>query len=361
MCSVRLSCRRRRRRRAPPSAAGERCHSQASCSPACLPTCPALVAARARADVSDLNNGVLRSISLDGVNQSAPWGAVTTFAGNQGLGAFPGGGLVDGVGTNALFTRPAGLAYLHVGPNSDGAVIVADYGNSAIRIVAVANATVTTVAGGAAVGSSDGVGSAATFNLPDGVCATVYPTVFVADTANGLIRAIALDGWSPGNVSTVAGGGSGGAGGADGDGTAASFGGPNSCAFDGSASIYVVDGYISGGSGYSTVRKMGRGFPFTVTTIAGTSGTAGWANGHGNVALFNEPSGIAMSASGTTLYVGDENNNVLRSVSLVAGSGTGALYYVETIAGGLGGTASGFANGPGANATMPRGLPTSPA
>ena len=68
-----------------------------------------------------------------------------------------------------------------------------------------------------------------------------------------------------------------------------------------------------------------------------------------------------MSASGTTLYVGDENNNVLRSVSLVAGSGTGALYYVETIAGGLGGTASGFANGPGANATMPRGLPTSPA
>lgn len=63
----------------------------------------------------------------------------------------------------------------------------ADPGNSTVRRIDVASANVTTLAGGAAGASlQDGVGSAAAFNRPNGVCVDAAGlVVFVAGELKG--------------------------------------------------------------------------------------------------------------------------------------------------------------------------------
>jgi NHL repeat len=76
-----------------------------------------------------------------------------------------------------------------------------------------------------------------------------------------------------------------------------------------------------------------------VTTLAG-SGAAGLVNGSGVAASFNTPSGVAVS--GSSVYVADAGNHVIRKVSLPGGA-------VTTVAGsGL----PGLVNGNGASASF---------
>ena len=51
-----------------------------------------------------------------------------------------------------------------------------------------------------------------------------------------------------------------------------------------------------------------------VTTLAG-SGTATWADGTGTSASFNYPTGVAVSPNGLTVYVADQGNTRIRSVT----------------------------------------------
>ena len=51
-----------------------------------------------------------------------------------------------------------------------------------------------------------------------------------------------------------------------------------------------------------------------VTTLAG-SGTGLWADGTGASASFSDPMGVAVSPNGLTVYVGDQGNNRIRSVT----------------------------------------------
>ncbi len=50
-----------------------------------------------------------------------------------------------------------------------------------------------------------------------------------------------------------------------------------------------------------------------VTTLAGSAGVTGSANGPLSSATFNNPFGIAVDSSGT-LYIADTNNNLIRKI-----------------------------------------------
>ena len=165
--------------------------------------------------VADTSNKKIRKIT--------PAGAVTTFAGSGAAGS------VDGTGTEASFDGPAGLAV-----DFAGNVFVADSSSNKIRKISPGG-LVSTFAGSGAVGSADGLRTAASFNAPSGVAVDGTGNVYVADRGNSKIRKIT----ATGVVSTWA--GSGQPGNADGTGTAASFGAPSGVAADASGTLYVTD------------------------------------------------------------------------------------------------------------------------
>ncbi len=171
---------------------------------------------------------------------------------------------------------------------------MADTGNDTIRMIAPGG-VVTTLAGTAGTsGSTDGTGSAALFNGPQGLAVdSTTGNIYVADTGNDTIRQVT----SAGVVTTLA-GTAGTAGSTDGTGSAASFNKPAGIAVDSTTgNIYVAD------TGNDTIRMIAPGG--VVTTLAGTAGTTGSTDGTGTAALFNGPVGVAEdSATGDALRGG---------------------------------------------------------
>jgi streptogramin lyase len=165
--------------------------------------------------VADAGNNVIRMITPDGT--------VSTFAGSGASG------LANGMADTSSFNSPLGVAV-----DGSGNVYVADYGNDLIRKITPAG-TVSTLAGSGATGADDGNPADATFDLPEGVAVDAADNVYVADNGNNLIRKIT----PAGVVSTLA--GSGMAGSSNGTGTAASFNSPFGIAVDAAGNVYVAD------------------------------------------------------------------------------------------------------------------------
>jgi sugar lactone lactonase YvrE len=141
-----------------------------------------------------------------------------------------------------------------------------------------------------------------------------------------------------GVVSTLA-GTPGVTGSADGTGSAAQFHGPNGVAVDTKGNIFVAD------SGNNTIRMVTPGG--SVSTLAGNSDPlngAGFADGVGAAAKFNVPNEVAVDASGN-IYVADFLNNRVRKVSQTS---TGTNGVVTTLAGSV----QGHADGVGTAATF---------
>ena len=120
--------------------------------------------------VGDYNNNMIRKIT--------PGGAVTTLAGSTTPGS------TNATGTSASFWNPFGVVV-----DNCGNVYVADSSNQLIRKITSAG-VVTTLAGSGAIGSTNGTGTFASFQYPDGVAVTPAGVVYVADTTNQLIRKI---------------------------------------------------------------------------------------------------------------------------------------------------------------------------
>ena len=114
--------------------------------------------------------------------------AVTTLAG----GGNP--GFADGTGSEASFSQPQGLVV-----DAGGIVFVADTGNNCVRSV-TPGGLVRAIAGCGTGTFTDGVGADATFNNPMGVAIDASGNVFVTDSYNHRIRKLECP---PGTFSTT--------------------------------------------------------------------------------------------------------------------------------------------------------------
>jgi streptogramin lyase len=172
--------------------------------------------------VTDRYNQTLRKVVV-------ATGAVTTLAGSP-----EDPGKTDGMGSTARFSSPHGVASDHAGN-----LFVADFGNHTIRKVVVATGIVTTLAGAPGeAGSTDGMGTDARFCNPNGLAMDGQGNLFVTDQCYKTIRKIVV---STGAVMTLAGSvdhpGS-----ADGIGPTAGFFSPEGVASDGIGNLFVADG-----------------------------------------------------------------------------------------------------------------------
>ena len=132
--------------------------------------------------VADSQNNVIRKITSVGGSNS-----VITWAGGEGTcnSLSPAtSGYVDGAATTAaLFAQPTGVAV-----DSAGNVFVADLGNSAVREVTPAG-VVSTIAG--ATPPSGGTTTIYSFANPFGITVSSTDTLYVGDTGNAQIVALA--------------------------------------------------------------------------------------------------------------------------------------------------------------------------
>ncbi len=286
----------------------------------------------------------------DVVLKMTPGGAITTIAGSPGAN----GGRFNGTGAGARFFYPTGI-----GADASGNLYVADSANDTVRKV-TPSAAVTTLAGApptgnvlyainsvlaqlgrvaltgfsSGTGSADGAGTAAAFSYPLGLVSDASGTVYVADANNATIRQISPSG----SVTTLA-GLAGASGSVDGTGATARFGAPAGIAIDNAGTLYVTD--------YNDriVRKIAAGG--IVTTLAGSRGVLGNADGQGAAASFSYLGGIGVDSRGN-IFVVDTGNATVRKIT------PGGL--VSTFAGAAGLTGSADGAGAAARFDAPTGL-----
>lgn len=266
--------------------------------------------------VADALNNTIRAVSLDGT--------VRTVAGDPGGAA----GTDDGQGEAARFDHPRGLAL----DPAKRILYVADTGNSALRAIALADGSVSLLAGTAGdAGSTD---DPARFNLLEAVALDGDGNLLAADTGNATLRGVT----SAGVVTTRAGapGGEG-----HGPGPGAAFRMPRGAVLDSASGVlWVAD------QGNQLIRKV---LPDgAVETLAGEPAVAGSADGAGTGgARFDQPAAVARDSQGN-LVVADQGNHTIRRI---APDGT-----VSTLAGAPG--VAGSADGAGANArfNLPSGV-----
>ena len=271
---------------------------------------------------------------------TAATGIITTVAGNHARGYSGDGGLA----TQTALDQPYGVAV-----DAAGDIYIADTVNNRIRAVAVSNGFIYTVAGDGNPNYYGDGGPAQLAELyePSAVALDGNGNLFIADTFNYAIREV---GATSGNIQTVAGDGTGlsGFGGDGGPATSARLAGPTGVEVDSQGNLYIADYYNF------RVRKVANG---TITTVAG-SGRSGYA-GDGGLATQAEmesPAGVAVDSSGN-VYVAEDYNDVVRmlvpenthalltitsahTASFAAGS-AGAFYSVVVSNATLSGSTSG--------------------
>ncbi len=271
--------------------------------------------------VADTGNSTIRKVTAAGV--------VTTLAGSAGSS-----GSTDGTGSAARFFNPDGVAV-----DSAGNVFVADTDNDMIRKVTAAG-VVTSIGGLAGVMSAaDGIANAARFYYPAGIAVDSHGNLYVADTYNQRVSK-----GMPVNAPTI---------------TTSSPLPPGSVGIlynqtltaTGGATPYtwlissgslplglslsaagVITGVpvaqttatftvqVTGADGFSSTQA------FSLTIGAPPAGDYAWANfvgqpgfygsadGTGNTACFNGPTGVAVDSAGN-MYVADCWNCTIRQVT----------------------------------------------
>ena len=229
--------------------------------------------------VAGLNNNLIRKITPEGV--------VTTFAGSGARGS------LDGIGIAATFNGPSYMAI-----DSLDNIYLTDINTNLIRKI-TPDAVVTTFAGSGTKATTDGTGTAASFNSPWGITIDSNGNLFVSELAGHVIRKI-----TPGAVVTTF-AGSGTAGSIDSKGILASFKDPMDIDIDSNNNIFVGD------RGNHKIRKITS--EGVVTTFAG-SGTVGSVDNTGILASFNHPDALTIDSK-NNIYVADFSNDNIRKIT----------------------------------------------
>jgi serine/threonine protein kinase, bacterial len=218
--------------------------------------------------VADRDNNRIRKVTLDG--------QVTTVAGNGERG------YRDGLSSEAQFAEPEGVAI-----DRDGILYVADSGNQRIRKISP-DGQVTTIVGpkgGRALYGND-------LRRPKCLAITPDGTIYVGDWRNARVRKIAPDGEQSNLIARV-----------DADKAPTGFATASDIGIDRQGNIYVAD------PGAWMVHVIGPGGQFQ--HLAGT-GVKGTVDGPGDYAQFEQPTSLAVSASGA-VFVFD--NGLIRKIT----------------------------------------------
>ena len=188
----------------------------------------------------------------------------------------------DGIGIQARFAEPRHIT-------TDGLnLYVADYRDHTIRMINIATAAVTTLAGSPGnPGTIDGIGSDARFSAPTGIT-TDGINLYITEPQN--IRKVVI---TSGTVSTL----------------------PLSASTNMALAGITTDGmnlYVADYGNYIILKIAIN--TNQVSIFAGATGMAGDVDGPGTTARFRKP--LALTTDGSYLYASDTSNGTIRRIDL---------------------------------------------
>ena len=254
-------------------------------------------------------NGVIRRFSGTGI-------AGLGFAGPRSNG-FP--------ATLSSLDRPQDVAV-----NAQGDVFVADtYNNRVVEVTPSGQVFAVAGDGRAGYSGDGGLASFAELNQPTGVAVDAQGNLYIADSANNVIRRVDA---KTGIITTVAGDfaadkANDGLGGFSGDGgpaTSAQLNDPQGIAIDGAGDLFIADTFNN------AIREVTpNGIITTVVNSATASGGAPPAGRETSGAAataseLNSPYGVAVDQSTDVLYIADTTNSKIAAVTGLAQSGDAA-------------------------------------
>ena len=250
--------------------------------------------------ISDIDNQVVRRI--DGKT-----GTITTVAGvNGNYGYFQ--NQDGGPAASAYLDKPVGLAF-----DGTGNLYISDSNDDRVRYI-TSDGNIHTYAGSNQWDTYGGDGgqataSGASLNHPYGLAFDAAGNLYIADSANNVIRKVSTNG----TITTVAGNNALPAGfsGDGGPATKAQLNRPWDVAVDSSGDIFIAD--------YNNQRIRLVDASGTITTIAGSTGL-GYSGdgGAATSAKLNYPTGVAVDLTNGNVYIADSGNNVIRQLTPTA-------------------------------------------
>ncbi|MBI5086037.1 MAG: SMP-30/gluconolactonase/LRE family protein [Acidobacteria bacterium] len=246
--------------------------------------------------VVDSSGAILISDQLNHkIRKVTPDGTISLVAGKGTIGSTGDGAAA----ASAELSYPTGIAV-----DKSGTIYFSDSGNNTVRKI-VSGGNISVFAGNKSAGYTGDTEKAvdASLNLPTGLAVDSAGNVYIADTANNVIRKVDTEG----KISTFAGTGAAGSSGDGAEASKAKLNRPVGLAMDASNNLFVADQM---GQRIRKITSAG-----IISTVAGT-GTPGY-EGNGGAAtraqLFH-PTGLTVDTNGD-LIIADTTNNRIRKVT----------------------------------------------